>query len=152
MSSALAESEARPTHQVSKSIGAAKLKDKRVVSSPIRRSGLSLSFLLLFLHGAIAEAMQMVECFPSAHAVVDGRNAQYFVRFDGLVDHSASRLFITQGGEVVERLKPLLTAAPKVLFASAPVLPPGDYELHWAARSMADASITEGSIPFTVRG
>jgi methionine-rich copper-binding protein CopC len=38
-----------------------------------------------------------------------------------------------------------------VLFASAPLLPPGDYELHWSARSMADDGVTEGSIPFTVR-
>ena len=67
------------------------------------------------------------------------------------MDHRASRLFITQNGQVVETLNPLLAAAPEVLFASAPVLPPGDYELHWSARSVADGSLTEGSIPFTVR-
>jgi methionine-rich copper-binding protein CopC len=113
--------------------------------------GITLSLLLLSLHGAIAEPMRMVESFPGAQALVDGRNAQYSVRFDGLVDHRASRLFITQGGQVIETLKPLLAAAPQVLFASAPALPPGSYELHWSAKSVADGSVTEGSIPFTVR-
>ena len=121
------------------------------MSAPRGRIGLTLSFLLLSLHGAIAQPMRMVESFPGAQAVVDGRNAQYSVRFDGLVDHRASRLFITQDGHVVETLKPLLAAASHVLFASAPALPPGGYELHWSARSMADGSVTEGSIPFTVR-
>jgi methionine-rich copper-binding protein CopC len=108
-------------------------------------------FLLVTLHGALAEPMRMVESFPGAQAVVDGRNAQYSVRFDGLVDHRASRLFITQDGHVVENLKPLLAAAPQMLFASAPDLPPGGYELHWSAKPVADGSVTEGSIPFTVR-
>ena len=113
-------------------------------------TGLSLAFLLLLLHAALATPVRMAESFPAARAVMDGLNAQYFVRFDGLVDHRASRLFITKGGQVVETLKPLLSAAPEVLFASAPRLPPGDYELHWSARSMADGTMTEGSIPFTV--
>ena len=121
------------------------------MSVPRTRAGLGLLFLPITLHGAIAKPMRMVESYPGAQAVVDGRNAQYSVRFDGLVDHRASRLFITQNGRVVETLNPLLAAAPEVLFASAPVLPPGDYELHWSARSVADGSLTEGSIPFTVR-
>jgi methionine-rich copper-binding protein CopC len=117
----------------------------------MRRTALRMAFLVLSLHGALAAPKRMVESFPAAQAVVDGRNAQYSVRFDGLVDHRASRLLITQGSRVVETLKPLLSAAPEVLFASAPLLPPGDYELHWSARSMADDGVTEGSIPFTVR-
>ena len=121
------------------------------MSVPRTRAGLGLLFLPITLHGAIAKPMRLVESYPGAQAVVDGRNAQYSVRFDGLVDHRASRLFITQNGQVVETLNPLLAAAPEVLFASAPVLPPGDYELHWSARSVADGSVTEGSIPFTVR-
>jgi methionine-rich copper-binding protein CopC len=121
------------------------------VSPSMRRTGLGMAFLVLSLHGALAAPKRMVESFPAAQAVVDGRNAQYSVRFDGLVDHRASRLLITQGSRVVETLKPLLSAAPEVLFASAPLLPPGDYELHWSARSMADDGVTEGSIPFTVR-
>ena len=77
------------------------------MSKPRAQIGLTLSFLLLFLHGAIAEPMRMV-----------------------------------QGGQVIETLKPLLGAAPQVLFASVPALPPGEYELHWSARSMADGSVT----------
>jgi methionine-rich copper-binding protein CopC len=115
------------------------------------RTGLGMTFLLLSLHGALAAPRRMEESFPAAQAVVDGRNAQYSVRFDRLVDHRASRLFITQGGQVIGTLKPSLAAAPEVLFASAPLLAPGDYELHWSARSMAASDVIEGSIPFTVR-
>ena len=115
------------------------------------RNALPLTFLLLSLQSAFAAPMRMVESYPGAQAVLDGRNAQYSVRFDALVDHRASRLYITRGSQMVEELKPLLAAAPQVLYASAPALPPGDYQLHWAARSMADGSVTEGSIPFSVR-
>ena len=31
---------------------------------------------------------------PAAEAIVDGRNAQYVVRFDGWVDHGASQMNI----------------------------------------------------------
>ena len=59
------------------------------------RNALSLAFVLLSLQAAFAAPMRMVESFPVARAVLDGRNAQYSVRFDGLVDHRASRLYIT---------------------------------------------------------
>src|SRR5687768_4311075 len=99
------------------------------------RAGPALALLLLLSqHGAWGGEARIVESHPVAHAVVDGRNAQYFVRFDGPVDHGGSRLFITRDGRVVEVLRPRLDAAPELLFASAPALPPGDYELRWSMR------------------
>jgi methionine-rich copper-binding protein CopC len=80
---------------------------------------------------------------------VDGNNIQYVVRFDGLVDHPASRLWVTQGDRVVRTLRPLLDSAPTVLFASGSRLPPGDYQLHWSAKSVPDGELTDGSIEFT---
>lgn len=56
---------------------------RRTVSAPRGRIGLTLSFLLLSMDGAIGQPMRMVESFPGAQAVVDGRNAEYSVRFDG---------------------------------------------------------------------
>jgi len=93
--------------------------------------------------------MSVMESFPAAEAVVDGNNLQYVVRFDGLVDHRASRIWITQGDQLVRTLKPLLDSAPTVLFASSSRLPPGHYQLHWAARSMPEGELTDGSIEFT---
>lgn len=113
---------------------------------------LLIALLFPFAPGqpAVARPMHMMESHPAAGAVVDGRNAQYFVRFDAPVDHRNSRLFITNAGRLVQTLHPLLSAAPEVLFASAEALAPGDYELHWAAKSMPDADFTDGSVAFTV--
>ena len=33
---------------------------------------------LLGAHGALARPMHMVESYPAADAIIDGRNAQYF--------------------------------------------------------------------------
>jgi methionine-rich copper-binding protein CopC len=92
----------------------------------------------------------MVECFPAAQAIVDGNNAEYVVRFDGLVDHRASRMWITQGDRVARTLAPDLDSEPTVLFASSPRLPPGNYQLHWSAKSVPDTDLTDGSVEFTV--
>ena len=119
--------------------------------SPIEKMSLGLVFSILPLHCAMARPMRVMESFPVARAVVDGRNAQYFVRFDGPVDHRASRLLITQGSRTIESLHPLLDAAPEVLFGSAPRLPAGQYELHWWAKSLPEGDITEGSIQFIVK-
>jgi methionine-rich copper-binding protein CopC len=121
------------------------------VSGRIGGSALVLATLLLGLHGALARPMHMIESYPAADAVVDGLNAQYFVRFDGPVDHRGARLLITRDGHTVETLNALLDSAPEVLFASAPRLPAGAYELHWKARSMPDGELTEGSLRFTVQ-
>jgi len=124
---------------------------EKAVSRRIGGAGLALASLLLGLHGAFARQMHMLESYPAADAVVDGRNAQYFVRFDGPVDHRAAHLVITRDGQTVETLNALLDSAPEVLFASAPRLPPGAYELHWSVRSTPDGEVTEGSLRFTVR-
>ena len=116
-----------------------------------RRLGGAAAILLLGLQPAWARPMHMVESYPAADAIVDGRNAQYFVRFDGPVDHRGAHLVITRDGRTVETLDALLDSAPEVLFASAPRLPAGDYELHWSARSMPDGETTDGSYRFTVR-
>ena len=71
-------------------------------------------------------------------------------RFDALVNHHNSLLTITQHGHVVRSLRPILRSDPKALAASAPRLPPGDYELQWSARSMSGET-SEGSVPFSIR-
>ena len=111
--------------------------------------GLPVLCGVLLLSTASVRAMQMIESFPSARTVIDGRNEQYVVRFDALVNHRDSRLTITQHGRLVRSLQPILRSDPKALAASAPRLPPGDYELHWSARSMSGET-SEGSVPFTV--
>ncbi len=88
--------------------------------------------------------------FPAAEAILDGRNAQYIVRFDGWVDHSASQMDVTEDGKIVEALVPVGESEPDVLAASASALPPGRYQLHWRAKSVPDGDFSQGFISFTV--
>jgi methionine-rich copper-binding protein CopC len=99
---------------------------------------------------AIAKPVQMMASTPTAQAIVHGNNAQYVVRFDGPVNHRASRLMIVQGGHVIETLTPLVDSAVDVLYASGRVPPSGQYTLHWEAVS-ADGDTSSGDIPFGVQ-
>jgi hypothetical protein len=99
---------------------------------------------------AIARPMHVLSSTPDAEAIMHGRNMQYFVRFDGPVDHVQSRLEIVREGRLIQVLHPLLDSAPDVLFASSPAPPAGHYVLHWSVRSMRDGDSSEGMIPFSV--
>ena len=99
---------------------------------------------------AQADDVRVMQSAPQAHAVIDGRSSQFFVHFDRPVDHVRSTLEIVQDGRVIERLQPRLESAPNVLFAQAPTLPPGDYKLHWAVRTLVGAKVMQGDIPFSV--
>ena len=120
---------------------------ERGVTGRIGRTAAGVALLLLSLSGAAAKPVDVAE----AKVLVDNQSVQYVVRFDSPVDHQLSRLFITRGDRVVQTLRPRLRASPNVLAAFGPRLQPGDYELRWSARSVRDGSVTEGSIPFTVR-
>ena len=87
---------------------------------------------------------------PGSGVVMQGRVEEYVVRFDGPVNHAASRLVITRDGEVVVSPRTLLDSAPEVLFGRSPALPPGHYVLHWSVRSTTEDDTSEGDIPFTV--
>ena len=100
---------------------------------------------------AWARKMKLVESLPAAEAYVDGRNAQYTVRFDGPVDHEHAHLWIVHNGHVVGQLPVLKDSAPDVLFASAPQLANGQYQLHWSVGSAPDGEETTGSLKFTVK-
>jgi methionine-rich copper-binding protein CopC len=113
--------------------------------------GVPVVALLLTAHGlAEARPLTVRESYPAAAMIMDGRNAQYIVRFDGLVDHRASRLDITANGKIVETLVPTVDSEPDALAASAPRLAPGDYQLRWHVKSTPDGDVSDGSIPFTV--
>jgi methionine-rich copper-binding protein CopC len=108
------------------------------------------ALLLLSAAAALARPMHLMNSTPAAHAIIQGRNAQYIVRFDGPIDHERSRLEIMHNGQVIESLHPLLNSAVDVLAASAPALQPGRYQLHWLVRSVDGRSTSEGMIPFAV--
>jgi methionine-rich copper-binding protein CopC len=99
---------------------------------------------------AEARPLHVRDSFPAAEAILDGRNAQYIVRFDGWVDHGASQMEVTENGKIVEPLAPTRDSEPDVLAASASALPPGRYQLHWHAKSVPDGDFSDGFIPFTV--
>ena len=110
-----------------------------------------LALLLVSTEAASAHPMHVLASTPAAEAIMHGTNAQYIVRFDGPIDHAQSRLEILRDGHVVERLNPLLDSAVDVLFASAPALEPGHYELHWTVKSIPDRDDSDRwMIPFSV--
>ena len=99
---------------------------------------------------AEARPLHVRNSFPAAEAILDGRNAQYIVRFDGWVDHGASQMDVTEDRKIIEPLVPVADSEPDVLAASASALPPGRYQLHWRAKSVPDGDSSEGFISFTV--
>lgn len=113
--------------------------------------GLAVLGIQAIASDASAQDARMMESAPKAKVVIEGRSSEFFVRFDRPVDHIRSQLSITRDGTLVERLTPRLESAPEVLFARAPTLPPGDYSLHWAVKTMTGTNVVEGDIPFTVK-
>ena len=87
---------------------------------------------------------------PALEAILDGRNLQFVLRFDGPVDHAAARMDITQDGKTVRTLHPLLDTAPTVLFASGEALPPGRYTPHWHIGAPIGSFLSDGDIPFSL--
>ena len=114
------------------------------------RNALVLMMLLLGSGSVQARALHVSDSSPKAEAIYDGRNAQYVIRFDGLVDHEASRMDITKDGRIVQTLVPIRDSEPDVLAASAPALTPGRYQLHWRVKSAPDGEFSDGLIPFTI--
>jgi len=110
----------------------------------------AIATLLLAYEPANARPLHVRESFPKANAVFDGGNAQYIVRFDGLVDHAASKIDVTEDGKLVESLVPTGDSEPDVLAASAPTLPPGRYQLRWHVKSVPDGDFSDGFISFTI--
>jgi len=98
---------------------------------------------------AQARALHLLEASPTAHAIIYGDHAEYVVRFDGPVDHVASRLEIVQSGRVIRALVPLGDSAVDVLFASGETPPAGNYLLRWRAVS-PDGEVSVGDIAFSV--
>jgi methionine-rich copper-binding protein CopC len=98
---------------------------------------------------AQARALHPRESSPAAHATILGVHAEYVIRFDGPVDHIASRLEIVQSGRVIRTLVPLIDSAVDVLFASGETPPPGNYLLRWRAVS-PDGEVSVGEIAFSV--
>lgn len=128
-----------------------------MLSLPLRRPMVSAAFTLTILTvalgvspGLAAGPVHMKESSPAAEAIVRGDHAQYVVRFDGPVNHVASRLEITREGKVVQTLHPLTNSAVDVLFANGAVPAAGRYMLHWDA-VCSDGERTTGDIPFTVQ-
>jgi methionine-rich copper-binding protein CopC len=111
---------------------------------------LLLVALIAWSHAATAGTLHVRESVPTADAIIHGRHAEYVIRFDGPVDHIASRMEIMQSGRVVQSLTPLGDSAVDVLFASGEAPAPGRYVLRWQARSVADGTVSDGSIPFSV--
>jgi methionine-rich copper-binding protein CopC len=115
-----------------------------------------LCLVLLILTGlaglprAQASDLKVLQTHPSANAVIDSRSDGFLVRFDRAIDHVNTRIFVKRGSETVETLEPRVDTEANVLFARAPTLPPGRYTLHWIVRTMENAKIEQGEIPFSI--
>ena len=99
---------------------------------------------------AEARPLHVRSSVPAGDTIVDGRNTQYVIQFDGQLDHRTSSMEVISNGKVVEALVSLRGSEPSTLVASAPTLPPGQYQLHWRAKSVPGGDVSEGFIAFTV--
>ena len=126
------------------------LRARLETASCIPLGAAAIATLLSAYAPANARPLHVRNSYPKADAVFDGGNAQYIVRFDGLVDHGGSKIDITEGGKIVESLVPTGDSEPDVLAVSAPTLPPGRYQLHWQVKSVPDGDFSDGFISFTV--
>jgi methionine-rich copper-binding protein CopC len=107
--------------------------------------------LSAFGNVAYAQTPQMMDSYPKASAVMDGRETQFFIRFDRPVDHRNAQLQVVQDGHVLQMLTPRLDSAPNTIYSGARRLAPGNYELRWNVRSITDREVANGVIHFTVR-
>jgi methionine-rich copper-binding protein CopC len=107
---------------------------------------------LAVLTGAQADDLKVLETHPAANAVMDSRSDGFLVRFNRAIDHVNSRMFVKRGNETVETLQPRVDTEVNVLFARAPTLPAGQYTLHWVVKTMQDARIEQGDVPFSIDG
>ena len=117
-----------------------------------RVAAIALVFVgwLTWLAPAGATDLKVIETGPAANAVLDTRSDGFFVRFNQPIDHINSRIFVKRGADTVETLNPRLDSAPEVLFARAPTLAPGNYTLHWVVKTVEDARIEQGDVPFSI--
>jgi len=99
---------------------------------------------------AQARPLNVRDSFPAAEAILDGRNAQYVIRFDDWVDSWRCADGLHREREDRRAPRPTRDSKPDVLAASAPALPSGRYQLHWHAKSVPEGDVSEGFIPFTV--
>ncbi len=118
----------------------------------IARRNVLVSLAFLAPATAWADDVRVMDSQPKASAVIGEPSSAFYVRFNRPIDHIRSRLSIHQDGKLIERLEPRLQTEPNVLFARAPTLPPGQYTMHWAVRTLEGVKEQEGSIPFTVTG
>lgn len=109
-----------------------------------------LAMILMVCRVAEARPLHVSQSYPVAETIVDGINAQYIVRFDGWVDHAASRIEIFTEGKLLKSLVPTGDSEPDVLAAAAPLLASGSYTLHWYVKSVPDGDFSDGTIRFTV--
>jgi methionine-rich copper-binding protein CopC len=113
--------------------------------------GIAAVLLIARQQTALAQEMpRVVASHPVADAVIPSGAAEYFVRFDTPVDHYRSRLFVRQDGQIVQTLHPRLNTAPDLLFALAPPLEPGRYELQWEVVTLTGRLEAQGILPFRV--
>ncbi|MBS7791929.1 hypothetical protein KTR66_18160 [Roseococcus sp. SDR] len=110
-----------------------------------------LLILLALAAPARAEMLHMMEASPTPRSVMQGAAQEFFVRFDGPVDHQASRLIVTRGDLVIRTLRPRLGASPNTLYAVAGGLPAGDYVLRWVVAPRAGGVPSMGGLDFTIR-
>ena len=106
---------------------------------------------LLLVDQAHAAAMHVMESRAAAEAGMDGRQTEFFIRFDGPVDHAASVLTVLRDGGVVQVLHPRLNSQPNILYSGVRSIAPGGYMLHWMTHSMSGHEASEGEIAFSVK-
>jgi hypothetical protein len=105
--------------------------------------------ILAALPKAHANDLKVPKNHLSANAVIDSRS-DVLVRFDSAADQANSKILVKRGSETLQTLEPRLDTEMNALCARAPTLPSGRYTLRWIVKTMQNAKIEQGQIPFSI--
>lgn len=108
------------------------------------------AMLLLHVRCLDAHAI-LVASTPGENSVVAGPDLVIALRFNVRVDGSRSRISLVRPDMSVQHLSVKKQTSPDILTASATGLTPDAYRIRWQVLA-ADGHISNGEVPFTVRG
>jgi hypothetical protein len=73
------------------------------MAAPFRRS-LFVAAMVMTCGLSEARPLHVLSSVPAAETIIDGRNTQYVLQFDGQRDHRTSSMEVISNGKVVEAL------------------------------------------------
>lgn len=108
--------------------------------------------VILLLHArSVGAHAILVASTPGENSVVEGPDLVITLRFNVRVDGVRSRITLVRPDMSVQQLTVNKQSSPDILTAGVTGLAPNAYRIRWQVLA-ADGHISNGEVPFTVRG